>query len=105
MKKQLTSSLTPSKFDGMRIRDNQNFLSLYYDPATVETAVGDADGDRHSNGWKGETKSLGQVETPQPVAALMARWVMSARPATVLDPAAGLGTLLRECRGFDVGVR
>ena len=32
---------------------------------------------------------------------MMARWVMSVKPTTVLDPAAGLGSLLHECHRFD----
>ena len=44
---------------------------------------------------------MGQVATPEPVAAVMAKWVMSPKPRTVLDPAAGLGGLLTACRQFD----
>jgi adenine-specific DNA-methyltransferase len=51
--------------------------------------------------WHRDTKQLGQVATPEPVAALMAKWVMSAKPRTVLDPAAGLGGLLAACRQLD----
>lgn len=85
----------------MKVRDNQNFLSLYFEPRTVETAVGGTDPHTEAAGWKRETKSLGQVPTPPQVAFLMARWVMSAKPATVLDPAAGLGSLLHECHCLD----
>lgn len=81
----------------MNVRDNQNFLSLYYEPNAVEIATGETDPHADAATWQRETKSLGQVATPQPVAGLMARWVMSAKPATVLDPAAGLGSLLHEC--------
>jgi adenine-specific DNA-methyltransferase len=81
----------------MKVRDSQNFLSLYFEPGTVETAVGETDPHAEAGGWKRETKSLGQVPTPPHVARLMARWVMSLKPATVLDPAAGLGSLLHEC--------
>ncbi len=82
----------------MKVRENQSFLSLYFEPGAVETAVGETDPHADAAAWKRETRSLGQVPTPQPVAQLMARWVMSVKPATVLDPAAGLGSLLHECR-------
>jgi adenine-specific DNA-methyltransferase len=85
----------------MRFRDNQNFLSLYYEPNAVETAVGESNPHTDAVNWERETKSLGQVATPQFIAGLMARWVMSTKPATVLDPAAGLGSLLHECHRFD----
>ena len=81
----------------MKVRENQTFLSLYFEPGAVETAVGETDPHADAAAWKRETKSLGQVPTPQPVARLMARWVMSAKPVVVLDPAAGLGSLLHEC--------
>ena len=85
----------------MKVRDNQNFLSLYFEPRAVETATGQTDPHADAATWKRETRSLGQVPTPQPVAQLMARWVMSGKPATVLDPAAGLGCLLHECHRID----
>lgn len=81
----------------MKVRDSQTFLSLYFEPGAVETAIGESDPHADAGSWKRETKSLGQVPTPRPVAQLMARWVMSLKPATVLDPAAGLGSLLHEC--------
>lgn len=82
----------------MRVRNSQSFLSLYYEQNAVEFAVGDGQLAESTKAWTRETKSLGQVCTPEPVAELLARWVMSRRPATVLDPAAGLGHLLHECR-------
>ncbi len=82
----------------MKVRDGQTFLSVYYERNAVEFATGDTNPHADAKAWKRETKSLGQVATPQPVAELMARWVMSAKPATVLDPAAGLGSLLHECQ-------
>lgn len=85
----------------MKVRENQNFLSLYYEPNTVETAVGETNPHSDALGWKRETKALGQVATPQPVARMMAHWVMSVKPAAILDPAAGLGSLLHECHRFD----
>ncbi|MFN3407362.1 MAG: N-6 DNA methylase [Limisphaerales bacterium] len=85
----------------MKLRDNQTFLSLYYEPNVVEVATGEADSFASAESWQRETKQLGQVATPEPIAALMARWVMSARPRTVLDPAAGLGGLLAACRKLD----
>jgi adenine-specific DNA-methyltransferase len=85
----------------MKLRDNQSFLSLYYAPNVMETATGESNPHADANGWKRETKLLGQVATPRLVAELMARWVMSAKPATVLDPAAGLGSLLHECHRLD----
>jgi adenine-specific DNA-methyltransferase len=81
----------------MKVRDNQNFLSFYFEPGSVETAVGTTDPHVEAGAWNRETKSLGQVATPRAVANLMARWVTSSRPATILDPAAGLGSLLHEC--------
>jgi adenine-specific DNA-methyltransferase len=85
----------------MKLRDKQTFLSLYYEPNTVEVATGEADLVASVEAWRRETKQLGQVATPEPVAALMAKWVMSAKPRTVLDPAAGLGGLLAACRQLD----
>jgi adenine-specific DNA-methyltransferase len=85
----------------MKLRDNQTFLSLYYEPNAVEVATGEADSFASVESWHRETKQLGQVATPEPVAALMAKWVMSANPGTVLDPAAGLGGLLAACRQLD----
>src|SRR5262245_58527031 len=81
----------------MKLRDNQTFMSLYYEPNSVEVATGEADSFVSAESWQRETKQLGQVATPEPVAALMAKWVMSAKPCTVLDPAAGLGSLLAAC--------
>ena len=89
----------------MKLRDNQAFLSLYYEPNAVEVATGEADSFASVESWRRETKQLGQVATPEPVAALMAKWVMSAKPRTVLDPAAGLGGLLAACRQLDERVR
>ncbi|MCI0539026.1 MAG: N-6 DNA methylase [Verrucomicrobiales bacterium] len=85
----------------MKLRDNQTFLSLYYEPNVVEVATGEADSFVSVESWQRETKQLGQVATPEPIAALMAKWVMSARPSTVLDPAAGLGGLLAACCKLD----
>jgi adenine-specific DNA-methyltransferase len=85
----------------MRLRDNQTFLSLYYDPHAVEIATGVAETAESAEQWEGETRHLGQVATPEPIARLMAKWVMSAKPRTVLDPAAGLGGLLAACREID----
>jgi len=82
----------------MKVKNSQSFLSLYYEPGSVEVATGELRGKSGIEVWKRDTKSLGQVETPRPVAELMARWVMSTKPASVLDPAAGLGTLLDACR-------
>jgi len=82
----------------MKVKNSQSFLSLYYEPGAVEVATGELRGDTNVETWDRNTKSLGQVETPRPVAELMARWVMSTKPASVLDPAAGLGTLLDACR-------
>src|SRR5437667_10023115 len=94
----------------MKLHDNQTFLSLYHEPNVVEVATGNVDPFASVEPWQRETKQLGQVSTPEPVAALMARWVMSAKPNTVLDPAAGLGGLLVACRQLNgrvqlVGVR
>ena len=85
----------------MKLRDNQTFLSVYYEPNAVEIATGEADSFASVESWQRETKQLGQVATPEPVAALMAKWVMSAKPRAVLDPAAGLGGLLAACRQFN----
>lgn len=89
----------------MRLRDNQTFLSLYYEPNTVETATGEAELRRLGEFWPRETRQLGQVATPEPIAAVMAEWVMSKKPRTVLDPAAGLGGLLAACRQLDSRVQ
>ena len=85
----------------MKLRDNQTFMSLYYEPNAVEFATGEADLVASVESWQRETKRLGQVATPEPIARLMAKWVMSAKPNTVLDPAAGLGGLLAACRQFN----
>src|SRR5712691_4552452 len=85
----------------MKLRDNQTFLSLYYEPNAVEVATGGADSFVSAKSWQRETKQLGQVATPEPIARLMAKWVMSAKPNAVLDPAAGLGGLLAACRQFN----
>lgn len=85
----------------MKLRDNQTFMSLYYEPNVVEVATGEADLVASVESWQRETKQLGQVATPEPIAMLMAKWVMSAKPHTVLDPAAGLGGLLAACRQFN----
>src|SRR6266536_5845707 len=82
----------------MKLRDNQTFFSLYYEPNAVEIATGEADLLTSVEAWRRETKRMGQVATPEPIAALMAKWVMSANPRSVLDPAAGLGGLLVACR-------
>jgi len=89
----------------MKLRDNQTFLSVYYEPNAVEVATGEADSFASAESWQRETKQLGQVATPEPVAVLMAKWVMSVRPRTILDPAAGLGGLLSACRQFDERVQ
>jgi len=81
----------------MKVRESQNFLTLFSEPLVVETACGETNPHSDASDWERETKSLGQVPTPQPIAQLMARWVTSLKPATVLDPAAGLGSLLHEC--------
>jgi hypothetical protein len=84
----------------MKPEGGQTFLSLYLDPGRVEYADGCADGASSTEVWTGETRLLGQVPTPPSVASLMARWVMSAKPEIVLDPAAGLGNLLHACAKF-----
>lgn len=88
----------------MKLKEGQTFLSLYLDPGRVEYAVGCSKGDASSDVWSRETKRLGQVPTPPGVASLMARWVMSANPEVVLDPAAGLGNLLHACAAIRDGV-
>ena len=85
----------------MKLRDNQTFMSLYYEPNAVEIATGEGDLVASVESWQRETKQLGQVATPEPIARLMAKWVMSAKPRAVLDPAAGLGGLLAACRNFN----
>ena len=84
----------------MKLRDHQTFLSLYYEPNAVEVATGELDSFASAESWQREGQ-MGQVATPEPVAAVMAQWVMSAKPRTVLDPAAGLGGLLTACRQLD----
>jgi adenine-specific DNA-methyltransferase len=85
----------------MKLRENQTFMSLYYEPNAVEIATGETDLVTSVESWQRETKQLGQVATPEPIAMLMAKWVMSAKPDAVLDPAAGLGGLLAACRQFN----
>ena len=85
----------------MKLRDNQEFLSLYYEPNAVEVATGEADSCASGESWQGEAKQLGQVATPEAIGTVMAPWVMSAKPRTVLDPGAGLGGLLAACRQLD----
>src|SRR6266481_183900 len=85
----------------MKLRDNQTFMSLYYERNAVELATGEGDLVASVESWQRETKQLGQVATPEPIARLMARWVMSGKPNAVLDPAAGLGGLLAACRHFN----
>jgi len=80
-------------------------MSLYYEPNAVEVATGEADLVASVESWHRDTKQLGQVATPEPIARLMAKWVMSAKPNTVLDPAAGLGGLLAACCLFDKHVK
>ena len=82
----------------MKLRNAQSFLSLYYEPNSIEIATGEVDAFAAAEAWKGQTKQLGQVSTPQAVAHLMASWVMSGNPKAVLDPAAGFGALLTACR-------
>ena len=82
----------------MKLRDNQTFMSLYYEPNAVEVATGEADSFASIGEWQRNTKQFGQVATPEPIADLMAKWVMSAKPEAVLDPASGLGGLLAACR-------
>lgn len=89
----------------MKFEESQTFLSLYLDPGRVEYAAGCAEGEASSQVWARETKRLGQVPTPPAVASLMARWVMSAKPEVVLDPAAGLGNLLHACTHICAGVK
>jgi adenine-specific DNA-methyltransferase len=43
-------------------------------------------------------RQLGQFFTPYHIAQFMARWVVAGKPKTVLDPAVGLGVLLRAVR-------
>ena len=50
-------------------------------------------------------KSYGQFFTPQPIADLMASWVMEMSPSVVLDPAVGTGALTRACLRADDNVR
>lgn len=89
----------------MKLEEGQTFLSLYLDPGRVEYAAGSVGGTDSSEVWARETKRLGQVPTPPIVASLMARWVMSAKPEVVLDPAAGLGNLLHACADIRNGVK
>lgn len=89
----------------MKLEEGQTFLSLYLDPGRVEYAGGSAHEAASSEIWLRETKRLGQVPTPPAVAALMARWVVSAKPEIVLDPAAGLGNLLHACADIREGIK
>jgi adenine-specific DNA-methyltransferase len=89
----------------MKLHDSQQFMSLYYEPDVVEIATGEAVLAASVESWERETKQLGQVATPDRVAQLMAKWVMSAKPRDVLDPAAGLGGLLAACQKYDRHVK
>lgn len=88
---------TGRSLSGVKLQNSQAFLSLYFSPGEVEYAEGGIDPFNANQEWDRETKLLGQVATPRPVAELMARWTMSMRPESVLDPAAGLGGLLHAC--------
>ena len=44
-----------------------------------------------------KAKNLGQVETPEAVATVMASWLFPIHPEAILDPAVGPGALLRAC--------
>ncbi len=81
----------------VNLEEGQTFLSLYLDPGKVEYSNGSLAGNTSARSGNGETKTLGQVPTPLTIAHLMARWVASSKPAAVLDPAAGLGSLLYAC--------
>jgi len=100
----------------MKLRDNQTFMSLSYESNAVEIATGEGDLVASAEslqrtsppaplpircGEGSKSRQLGQFATPAPVARLMAKWVMSAKPRAVLDPAAGLGGLLAACRQFN----
>jgi type I restriction-modification system DNA methylase subunit len=76
-------------------------MSLFYEPNRVEIATGENANVPALSVWNRETKHLGQVETPTRIARLMARWTTSAQPRNILDPAAGLGALLRACHEMD----
>ena len=86
------------------LHDTQTFLSLYNEPNVVEIATGGEDSFDSIKSWQRETKQMGQVATPEHVATLMAKWVMSLKPLTVLDPASGLGGLLAACRRINTNV-
>lgn len=45
-----------------------------------------------------DRRSLGQVETPWPVALWMARWLLEGRPRRICDPAVGPGVFIRALR-------
>jgi len=84
----------------VEVRDNQRFLSLYYEPGVVEMATGQVDPFTRTEPQRtgrGSAKSLGQVFTPPEIADILARWVVSREPGTILDPAVGLGHLLHQC--------
>lgn len=84
----------------MRVRENQKFFSLYHETAREITASGDVP-EGVLDPWGDGDRTLGQVETPPAMAEVMARWVLSGRPARVLDPAVGPGELLVACRRLD----
>jgi adenine-specific DNA-methyltransferase len=72
-------------------------LPLHATRNNASIATGEASSFVSAEAWPRETKRLGQVATPEPVALLMAAWVLSGNPRTVLDPAAGPGGLLAAC--------
>lgn len=84
----------------MRSSQKQEFLAIIDEPAKTETATGHKDSYRQAETWAEQParpKGLGQVATPKPIAEVMAIWVTSKHPKSILDPAVGFGNLIHEC--------
>ena len=96
----LTRSKPPGKVVTMRRAQKQELLAIFDEPAKAETATGRKDSYRQAETWAEQPsrpKGLGQVPTPKPIAEVMAIWVTSNRPKSILDPAVGFGNLIHEC--------
>jgi adenine-specific DNA-methyltransferase len=84
----------------VKSKESQRFFSYFFTDRKALVASGVANPYDLVGSWEKKEdrcKSLGQVCTPPAVARLMARWVTSLHPKTILDPAVGVGNLLYEC--------
>lgn len=84
----------------MKVKEGQKFFNFFFAEHRPRLATGEVSPYELMTSWEAKrdrVKFLGQVCTPPAVARLMARWVTSLQPKTILDPAAGVGNLLYEC--------